>query len=641
MKVVHEWLKDYIGKDIPSPEKIEELLTFHSFEIEGVEKAGTHDVIDVDVLPNRSSDCLCHRGIAREVATVTDNSLVFDPFTEKVELGPISSKLRVSIDDPHSCTRFMLALMVNVRVEESPAWLRERLEALGQRSINNIVDVTNYIMLSLGQPLHAYDVMKFPQQDGVWHFGVRMAREGEKVTTLGGDAHDLNPTVQLIVDGSNDAPVGIAGVKGGAYAELNENTTVIAIEAAHFDPTVTRKAAQTLKLQTDASKRFENGVSPEVVPYALKEAVKMIEDMTEGVCEGYVDAYPTRMKQDSVQVTLSKINTLLGLSLTIAEVDTILDRLGFTHTREGDRYTITAPFERTDITITEDVVEEVGRIYGYEHVQSVVPEHTSLLEINARHYYSERIRTALIEEGFSEIITSSFRKKDEVKLQNALASDKAYLRSSLRKNITEALDKNTQNSDLLGLRDVRVFEIGTVFRKKEAMQGIHEYVSVALGVRTRQQGYSSADDEILKEAVINLEQVLNSSIDRTIEKGVVEFDLSALLETLPAPTAYEPYEESGDVHYKPYSTYPHVTRDIALWVTEGTDAEEVERILNDAVGGLRIRTTLFDEFTKDGKVSYAFRLVFQSFDRTLTDGEVNTLMENVYAAARGQGWEIR
>lgn len=639
MKVVHDWLKEYYGDNLPPAEAVADLLTFHAFEIEEVLKVGDDDVIDVDVLPNRSADCLCHRGIAREIATLTGTTLAHDPFAERPEM-PETDALKITIENPEACRHFDLALVTGVTVKESPEWLKRRLEALGQRSINNVVDVTNYVMFGLGQPTHVYDAAKFKKDGDVWHFGVRFGKNGQKVQTLGGSEYEIDNTIQLITNEADGAVAGIAGVKGGAYAELDSGTTDIIIEAGNFAPSITRKAAAKLRLQTDASKRFENGVSTNVVPYAIAEVVKLILDIAGGELKGYAHARPVEIQNQPVTVSLTHINALLGLQVTADEVESIFERVGFLTTRsEAGVWKVAAPFERTDINIAEDVIEEVGRIYGYDKVVSVVPETVPLTEYNQRHIYSEKIRDTLIGLGFSEVVTSSFRKKDEIQLQNALASDKSYMRSSLMKNIAETLDKNAPLTDLLGAQDTRVFEIGTVFTKGKT--SVTEHVSLCLGVRLRPSGYTGKEDKLLAEALEALSATLGVELKPVIEKGVAEINLSAVLESLPPVSQYAPVPPATDSTYSSYSTFPSISRDIALWVTESTSATDIETLLNEKAGDLRVRTTLFDEFTKDGRTSFAFRLVFQAPDRTLTDEEVNKIMDSVYEAAKAHNWEVR
>lgn len=641
MKVVYDWLKDYVGEEIPPIEKLEELFTFHAFEIDGTEKIGKHDVIDVKVLPDRSSDCLCHRGVAHELAALIGKPLTKDPLHESTVLEPKTGKLSVVIENAENCKRFSAALMVGIEIKESPEWLKQRLEALGQRSINNVVDATNYVMLALGQPLHAYDAEKFPRDETGWHFGVRMARDGEEVTTLSNETFICTPRVQFITDARGDIPVGIAGVKGGKYAEINTKTTDIILEAANFDPVVTRRSSQTLKLQTDASKRFENNLPPELTAYGLRDCVALILEIAGGTCEGYLDNYPTRKGNPVVLVPYAQLTGLLGLTILKSDTEAILSRLGFMYEKIVDGWTVTAPFERTDVTIAEDVIAEVGRVYGYEHVASVVPETVPLTEYNARHYYSEQIRAVLVAEGFSEVITSSFRKKDEIELANALASDKGHLRSSLCENIKEVLDRNMPNVDLLGLSNVEVFEIGTVFHKHESGKGVVEHVALAIGVRQKQTGYSPKDDARLTDVLTKIESLLGIPCGATIKDGILECNLTELIEKLPKPTSYPPYTPESDTHFTAYSQYPFVSRDIALWVPEGTTKESIETLLRGAAGELLTLVTCFDEFHKDGKISYAFRLIFQSFDRTLTDEDVGEVMGKITSVLTNQGYMVR
>lgn len=641
MLVLHDWLKDYCGEWIPDVKTIEELFTFHAFEIEETKVVSGHEVIDVKVLPDRASDCLSHRGIARELSTLMGKTLAHDPLINPVELSPKTENIKVTITDPNQCRRFALAQMTGVTIAESPMWLKSRLEALGQRSINNVVDATNYVMLALGQPLHAYDAEKLSQNNGEWHFLVRTAHTDEQITTLTGDTYVLGETVQLIVDGGTDAPAGIAGIKGGKLAEVDAETTDIIIEAANFDPQVTRKASQVLKLQTDASKRFENSLSPELVAYALTDVVSLIRDIAGGTCVGYFDEYPTPIKNAPVTVTLTHIHGLLGVHLADAVIEEILNRLGFLHSRTEHGWEVVAPFERTDVVIPEDIIAEIGRVYGYEHVEAIVPERVVLAEYNTRHYYSEQIRTALVGRGFSEVITSSFRKKDSIELQNALASDKGCLRSSLALNIEEVLDRNMPNVDLLGQRAVRVFEIGTVFTKNAEGDDVAEHVSLALGARTKQQGYTPKDDVILQESVTALEEALGTSLHGNIKEGVFECNLSDLISKLSTPTSYDAYTPLKDVLFASYSTYPFISRDIALWVPESVSGDEIENILKENGGELLTKCRLFDEFKKEGKVSYAFRLIFQSFERTLTDDEVGKVMDSITGVLKEKGFEVR
>ena len=533
MKVVHSWLKEYVGESLPNAQTIEDLLNFHAFEIEGVEEIAGETVIDVDVLPNRASDCLSHRGIARELATILDTTLENDPLAHAPQLEATDS-ITVSIEDPQACPRFTASLITGIKVKESPQWLQARLKALGQRSVNNVVDATNYVMYAMGQPLHAYDADLFPQSEGKWQFVVRYAKEGETINLLseGGKAEEriveLNGTELLIVDGSSDTPIGLAGVKGGSCAGVHAETKNIIVEAAHFHPTLTRKTARRLGIVIDASKRFENEPSRELPPYGQSEIIKLITDIAGGKCEGIVDEYLEKKENPKVTLTLKQTNALLGLELSIDEVAKLIARTGSTVEVHEDSLVAQGPFERTDLHIEEDFIEEVGRLYGLDKIASVVPATTLITTINARQYYGEKIRQCLLGLGFSEVVTSSFHKKGKIQLQNALASDKSYVRGNLSKNLHQVLDANFSHTDMLGLRDVRVFEIGTVFSKSDT--AITEHLSLALGVRTKGNGFTAPDERLLVSACDALEELLSTSLAWDKEKGVAELNLSEVLD---------------------------------------------------------------------------------------------------------------
>jgi phenylalanyl-tRNA synthetase beta chain len=428
-------------------------------------------------------------------------------------------------------------------------------------------------------------------------------------------------------------------VKGGAYAGVDARTTQIIVEAAHFDPVVTRRTSRRLGIVIDGSKRFENNPSQELIPHALREVVALIKEIAGGSCEGSIDIEKRPVVAKTVTVDPARVNALLGLSLSVPEISGLIEAVGGEVEEKDGILSVVPPFERTDLNIEEDFIDEVGRLHGYQHIVSVVPPTVPLLELNARHFYSEKIRSILIGEGFSEVITSSFSKRDAVKLRNALASDKSYMRSSLRTNITEVLDKNSNLVDLLGAKDTRVFELGTVFTNTNGVIG--EHVSLCIGVRGKAQGYTQKDDMLLSGPLASLEKALEAKLPFVIQKGVAELNLSEVLTSLPSPAAYEAVTVAEEIVYKPFSSYPAISRDIAMWVTQGTDPEEVKLVLEENATELRVRTTLVDVFTKEGKTSYAFRLVFQSYEKTLTDEEVNAVMSNVYAAVHEKGWEVR
>lgn len=633
MKVSVNWLQTFFDKPLPPVADLVDALTFHSSEVEEVIEADGDVLIDVSVMPDKSAWMLSHRGVARELATILELPIT-DPLAFAPTLEPAAADVSVSIDTD-ACDRYIAAVVRGVSVGPSPEWLQRYLAAIGQRSINNVVDLTNYIMFHLGQPLHAFDAGKLGVEGGTYAIGVRTARSGEPITTLTGESYELTDADMVIVDRTNDTPIGIAGVKGGAHAAVDEGTTDIVIESANFDRIAVRKTSQRLKLRTDASARFENGVVPELAAYGIAAAVERITECAGGECGGYVDVFPRPRVAAPVTVSLAKVNSILGLSLTTDDIERTLDRFGYAHTWTAEAVTVVPPFERDDLMIPEDLAEEIGRIHGLAHIPSERPAPVPLGEVNKHFYYTDRIRRTLIAEGFSEIFTSSFRKKDSVQLANALASDKGYLRSDLRANMTDALARNVPNKDLLGLDRIAIFEIGTVFTSDG------EHTSLAIGVRTGQQYKPKADDPVLASAIAAVHAVLGTEVVFACEQGIAEANLSTVMDALPQPTAYERFEKGEDATYRPFSHYPYITRDVALWVADGTTAADVESVLNTHAGDLRVRTTLFDEFHKDGRTSYAFRLVFQSNETTLTDEEVNAEMERVYDTVRERGWEVR
>ncbi len=643
MLISYHWLQDYLGKDLPTPEDLADILAMHAFEVDEVRTVDGDTVLDVDVLPDRSSDCLSHYGLALELSAILDRPLTTDPLTVEPQLTS-NDAISVTIEDTKACPRFTAQLLQNVNVGPSPAWLQARLQAMGQRPINTVVDATNYVMYALGQPMHAYDAKKFATPEGKWQFGVRAAYSGETVSLLGEGAGGAERNLELsngellITEATSDIPTGLAGVKGGRYAEVDTDTTDIIIEAAHFDPVLTRQTARRHNIVIDASKRFENEPARILPAYAQVMIADLLADIAGATAGGWVDVFAEPKAPPTVTVRPERVNLLLGLELLVDEIADYLRRLHIDFVHIDDTLRCTGPAHRTDLNIEEDFIEEIGRLHGYVNVPAVAPELRSTAAVNKLHYYSEQIRTRLLELGCSEVITSSFRKKDQIRLKNALASDKGCLRSALAKNMHTALDRNAPYTDLLGVDDVRVFEIGTVFTRGD--EGLEEHTSLAIGVRVRPSGYSGKEDKVLTELVTAVEAIIGQVTWQT-EKGVTECNLSEPLAALSEPTAFTPVTKGPAVRYQPYSVYPPVSRDIALWVQEGTAPDTVEELLRENAGSLCVRIRLFDEFSKDGRVSFAFRLVFQANDRTLVDQEIAEIMDTIYSKVAEKGWEVR
>lgn len=628
MKVSYNWLNKYFGEKLPEPDKVTEALTFHSWEIESIEKVGADTVLDVNVLPDKAMWGLSHRGIARDLATILNIPLEVDPLLKEVVLEPKTTEPLVEITSL-VCRRFAAARITGIQVAPSPDWLREALEAIGQRSINNLVDASNYVMFDVGQPSHIFDADKIGGG-----LVVRQAKDGETLSAL--DELTYTFTNKDTVIASKDGhPLSIAGIKGGLDSGISDSTRNIVVEAANWNPLNVRKTATRLKLRSDASARYENGIVPEMVPHGLFAAVNLILEVAGGTLEGYEDTTREKTALQPVSVSLDKINSVLGVKLNAEAVSGILQRFDWQFSSDNGRFEIIPPFERTDLAIEEDLIEEIGRIYGYEHIEAVVPEPMPVAKVNKRFYYSEKIIEALTELGFSEIYTSSFREDDQVKMANAFASDKGYLRSSLLKNMRESLAKNASNADLLGLKQIKLFEIGNVFSKEG------ENMMLALGVQSPFGYKAKLDDPVLNSALEAVSKCLETAIGETGEREVVEVDLGAVINDLPTPTEYTLVSEPLNTTYKPFSVYPAIARDIAMWISSDENEEEIATLIRDKAGELCVRVTLFDRFEKEGRVSYAYRLVFQSKEKTLTDEEINAVMDGVYSAVSDRGYEVR
>lgn len=598
MKVSLKWLQTYFDAPLPAAEKIADAFTFHAFEIEEVKD----DVFEVKVLPNRAADCLSHRGIAKELSAILAVPLKNDPLREALPEFPRTDKLSITIEDPQKCPRYMGALVKGVQVGPSPTWLKEALEAVGQRSINNVVDATNYVMLNIGQPLHAFD------GKGLSHINVRNAKVGEKMAILGGDEYALTKDTLLITDADTGEAIGIAGIKGGKRSEITAATTDIIIESANFDGTIIRRAAQALKLFTDASIRFQNRPSPELVAYGMRDVLALITEIAGGEVVGVVDEYPARSQAvPEVSVSLEKINGVLGASFTKEEVESVFKRLALPYMVVNDVFIVTPPFERTDLTHAEDLVEEVGRILGYDRVLASELPAISGTPDQARYRGIERMKDQLIEQGFTEVSTQSFAEDGDVYLANPLDKNKPALRTSLEENLHEALERARQYAPLVLTSEasMKLFEVGTVFPKEG------EYLELRMTERVAAWGDAAGTKDNL--SIAKLEDYGKDYVPKQYKLGV----------------------------YKPFSIYPFVLRDIALWVPHAIDARHVEDMIRKNAGELLARIDQFDRFEKEEKVSLAFRMVFESMERTLTDDEVNGVMAQVSEALTKAGFTVR
>lgn len=785
MLISKNWLQKYFDAPLPEADKIAEALTFGVAEIEGMEGKGSDTVIDVKVLPDRGCYMLSHRGVAREVATLCSLPLAHDPLEHALpDLAPHSNYLSITVDDPKRCPLYSAALIRGVHVGESPAWLKSALESVGQRSINNIVDATNYVMLDLGTPLHAFDAKKMSG-----NISVRTASEGETITLLGGVEKILAGTETLITDASTNAPLALAGVKGGSLAEVVSGTVDLILEAATFDPVATRKTAQRHDLRTDASKRYENGVAEDMPLYGLHALSTLILKIAGGELEGYAIARRPRSAAFKVGVSTREVNARLGTNLSDDDVAAILERIGFSYERVDDpitrvieiaksvlgaeykpdsamrfdaprafscssltnycyvqagialpsisidqyvwgtpiakedarpgdlvflnsenghiryetvqwlpgtkvpegvdhvgiylggdevvhatrgpgavviekisenkvfegivgyrrvithdepRFVVTAPLERLDVRQGVDLIEEIGRVYGYDRILPVaLPEAAHTLILNTTYAAGEIVRTALSRSGFSEVMTYTLRDAGASELANALASDKSFLREKLAPGIREALTTNEYYAPIIGESDIRIFEVGTVFSQED------EAVHVCIGARAAAgKKRDERTEQLLRDALGSITLsfgVDEGALDVERGEGTIEFDLTTISSNIPAAIETISFGASvapSSIRYGAPSIHPFVLRDIALW-SDAQEAGPVLEVITQSAGPLLVRADMFDTFTKDSRTSYAFHLVFQSYEKTLTDEEVGAIMQKITAACVAKGWEVR
>ncbi len=642
LSISYNWLKSHFDKDIPNPDDLAELLTKNLAEVEGMVKHGDDTIFDIKILPDRGHDLLSHKGVAREVSVLSGVPLKKQTTDNIQQTTGNVRKLNIMVEDETLCPRYMGLVVENIKVGESPAWLRTRLESVGQRSINNIVDITNFVMLELGQPMHVFDLQKLTTNNHQpTTIKVRRAYESEVITTL--DDRKIALTSETLVIADSSRALAIAGVKGGKDAGIDNTTTNIIFEAANFNAVNVRKTALRVGIRTDSSKRFEHGLSPVLAGGAMSLAVKILFEICPDARFGeVVDVYPEPQKENKIIVDTKEANGILGTTLSGDEIGEILKRLDFKSSRDGEIFTITPPLIRLDLTIKEDIVEEIGRVYGFHKITDTPLPPSSFVpqSLNAYHY-ANLIRDTLAAHGFSEIYTSSFQREGVFAVENPLALDKAFLRKDLATGLVQSLEINTRNAPLLGLDEIKIFEIGEVF------PGVmEEKLSCAIGVELVKTNKKKGEvtREYLEKTRNVLSEILGVPIEGKFSENTFEFDLGELLEKLPLLKVGTPFE-SINARYAKISPYPFMLRDIALWAPEGVSVDAVLSVIADEGGELLRIKRLFDVFTKEfsegKKTSYAFNLVFQSYEKTLSDGEVNSIMEHITSALSANGWEVR
>lgn len=602
MLISYNWLKKYIP-EIPDANKVADLITFHICEIESTEKLPSGDTVyDLKILPDRAHDLLSHQGVAREVSGLL--GIFFNlPEYKLPESKPTKLEIKIESD---KCRRYMGRIIRNIKIGPSPEWMVKFLESVGQRSINNIVDASNIVMFDCGQPTHAFDLKKLLSEKIV----TKEAKDGEKLELVGSEKRIaiLKSTDLVITDGEKN--IAIAGVKGGLDSGVNDATTEILIEVANFDPISVRKTARRLGILTDASKRFENDLSQSLCDFVMDEISALILEMCpDAIFEEVVDIYPITIQDRNVTFLGSYVSKMLGLKISDEDIERILKNYNYSFTHESDEWKVRIPLMRLDILGPHDFVEEIGRAYGYEKITPVLPEINYKSNDNLVWVKTCAAKQKLISDGYKEVMTYAFTSKGDVEVM-ASASDKNFLRNNLADGLKESIKLNILNLPLFDMKEIKVFEIGTVFLKDT------EEIHVAYG-----------DKKNVTE--VNLGEFL---------KAIPEDFLRG--KALPLKSPRQCLEEQKV--FKMWSIYPFITRDIAVWMPEGEDKEKLKQILvEDGTNLLSKEPLLFDSFTKEGKTSYAYRLVFQSYERTLTDDEINPIMNGINARISSLGWQVR
>ena len=629
-------------------------------------------VLDLELTPNRL-DCLSVLGVAHEVAALTGKT-VKEPETNYKEAGaPITEQIDISVGSPELCRRYTASLLQGVKIGPSPQWLQDRLTRAGLRPINNVVDVTNFVMLEYNQPLHSFDYDLIKDATVI----VRRARPDEMLTTLDGVERKL--TVEnLVIADANDA-IGIGGVIGGANSEISVNTVNVLLESATFDGTNNRKTAQTLGLRTEATLRFEKGLRPELAPIALRRATGLIQEVAGGtVAPGIVDVLSDEgADAPVVPLTGEKIRRMLGMEVDQKRVQETLDALGFTWESAGEsELKVTVPYWRNDVNIEEDLVEEVVRTIGYDSVpttmlSSSIPFQQPVPVMGLR----DQIKDLLASEGIQEVINYplvTLQQLEQVeqldpanlpmRVTNPMSADREYLRTTLRASLLATLAANQGH----GAGPFRLFEAGRVFWPREGdlpderetvagvlaglrhepswleddslldfydAKGVVELVLNRLGVLAT---YEPSDDPSFHPgrcAVIKLEDAVIGVVgevhpvvmDRlgleSPQVAAFELYLGPILAALP----------DGQQQFEPLPRYPSATRDLALVMPTDVDAGQVTRLILRHRGV--DRADLFDiyagENLAEGTKSLAFHVYFQARDRTLTNEEVNRSLDGL------------
>lgn len=672
MRISSSWLAEFVP--LPAPEQLENTLLMAGLGIEAHEG----DRLELEVTSNRG-DWLSAVGLAREIGAMTENrSRVPAPDVE--ESGAhIEGRVHIEIENPADCSRYVARLVENIELGPSPDWMQEKLLDCGVRPINNVVDVTNYVMMELGQPLHAFDFSDVSGEKIV----VRRARNGEKLTTLDEVERELSPDVLAICDA--EKPIGIAGVMGGLDSEVKESTKTILLESAHFAPTVVRKSAYSLGLATEASRRFERWVDPNGCRKAADRAAQLLVQIAGAkVAAGAVDRYLAPHSEVSVALRPARCNAVLGLKIPVETMRASLERLGFKVSGDAQQLRAIAPSWRRDIEREEDLIEEVARLYGYNRVPTTLHESASAgagRPLSMR--LEDRARSAMLRCGLTEITTYSLSNEDAhqkagesveraVKLRNPLSEDYTLLRTSLLPSLLDVLRRNSRQRLL-------AFEFGKIYlTSHNQLPDETRMLGMALNDAPRsphwQMGRAQPDFYRLKAVVENVFQEFGAPqpIFRPARHPAFHPGRCAALDVDGQelgiigeihPDTAEVWDLAGrawvalvdfDVlvrhitvvpQYRPFAKFPAADRDLAFVVPQTLLAGVLTGAVRRAGGDLLESARIFDVYQgkniPEGSKSLALALRFRAADRTLGESEIEAAMTRILEAANELGAQIR
>lgn len=671
MKISYEWLQDFIDLKI-EPAELADLLNRLGLMVENLEEKNGDFILEIETYANRP-DTLGHLGLAREIGAALGLKLKERDWPIKEIPLPTSDLIGIEILDPDLCSRYCGVIVREVNVGPSPDWLKCRLENVGLRSINNVVDVTNYVLMATGHPIHAFDYQRLAGPRIV----VRRARKGEKLRLLGGETIELLPENLVIADA--EKPVALAGIIGGEDSGVTETTTDILIESACFNPVSIRRTRKYFGLDTDASYRFERGADPNFPPLAAQMAASLLSEFGGKVTRGLIDVYPNPHKPKEVLLRLSRIKELLAIEIDLEFVLSLLRSLEFEILRVNDSNLIVhVPSHRVDIDREADLIEEVARFYGYEKIPSIIPplrvvERTS----DRRQSQLKKIRSILFHQGFDEVLNFSFSDPDRERSFNtgfqpiALSNPLSLKTSLLRTTLLGGLLENIAYNQKRGVEGIRLFEIGNIYFWENNNPIEKLFLGLAINgwfiLPNWAHRGEKADFYHLKgtcEALLT-ELRYESFIFRSAEHNFFEPGYCLSLKIKGDELGYlgkvksailKEFEIEGEVYaaevnlamllakqprpfsYTPVSRFPAISRDISFLVSKKIPFEEIRlSLLNLELPHLEA-FDLIDRFTSDrigeDMVSLTLRFVYRHPYRTLLAEEVDKLDKRIIVHLR-------